>query len=212
MSFFDDFLPSIPVIGPIEDSLFGGDGPAMGALQSRLGLYQNLMGQLPQYDEPGVQAAFKTGEAAASNFAKGQREAGLQEARTRAGGGAASGGAEVAGLMQSGSSAANRLSLSNLQAVATNKQMLNDFNQRNMMNKLAIAHGESQAYGDISDLQERQQYARRQNLANMWNQLTNFFPKGGSGGKVGPQDPKTGSPYLMDNANLDPMLGGGEFF
>src|SRR5712664_3542856 len=111
MSFFDDFLPSIPIIGPAVNSIFGGNAPGGDTALQDFQRWQDLIGQLPQYNEPSVQAAFRGAETAAGNFARGEREAGLQQARSQVGGGAATSGAEVAGLMGSGQGAANRLNM-----------------------------------------------------------------------------------------------------
>lgn len=173
-------------LGHSLGGMFGdSDGGAMDTLRARQAMYQKLLGELPTYQGPppgqGLMpqdlAAMRQAQQQAGQVASGREQALLAQDRM-SGGGAANSGKLLSAQMQAGQSAMDRLSNSDMaiagQAAARdaqNRQLINQFNQQNMYNKLAITGGMAGSASGIADLQERNNYAKNANETNLFNTL-----------------------------------------
>jgi hypothetical protein len=217
MGFFDDlgdfFTDGVlPIGGAIVGGVLGGPGGAMagygagkgiGGLmhggggvndrvnanaQRQLDLYQNLMGQLPQYEgpQPGQgltaqdQAAFATAQRNAGQFAQGREQAAMAGDLMR-GGGVANSGKMLSAQLQAGQGANELASTSDMNIAAQaadrdrqNRMLLNQFNQQNAFNRMMITGGQAGALQNQSNNWQQQEAVRSGNNAAGWSNMANL--------------------------------------
>jgi hypothetical protein len=168
------------------DSANGGDPNDIAA--QRVKMYQELLASMPKYVGPppgqGLTAtdqyAMRKARTAGQNFASGREQALLSSAMAR-GGGAVTSGALLSHQNEVAQDASNRVSDFDLgqagiaaERDAKNRQLINEFNQRNTMAALGIANGASQAMGAQGDLSERERSAASGNYANLFNTISAY--------------------------------------
>lgn len=184
MSFFDDFLGSIPVVGSLAEGIFGGNAGGGDTRQQAIQAYQSLMGQLPGYNPLNTRDVINASAGPANDMARAREGSAMQQEMMHSGGNASSGNVLAAKELGSQGSM-NRLAQVGYQANVENWAAVNRFNQQNIMNKLAITHGMTGQMDNMADYQDRQSDQRRQGLSNMWNFFGNAFGKSGGGGGGG---------------------------
>lgn len=168
--------------------IFGGSDEGAGMSQAQIDLYKKLLGELPTYQgpQPGQgltaveRAGFRQAQMGAEGVAQGREGAIEQDVRRRQGGVASAGGLAAARMIGN-QGAMNRLSQGDLSIAGESvnrdiqsERALNDFNQRNMANKMQIAGGLGGAYQNEMNRQQYSSAAQQGKYANLFQGIGDF--------------------------------------